>query len=151
MSEPTIGMVEAAYRSLGSGDIDEIAKHYHEDLRWLVPGEHALAGWYEGRAAFLELMERVAKLTGDSFTMDRIAVLTGDGFSADLCHNVAVRAGADADATSPYDRLDVEVFHLIRWRDGRIVEGRDGLFGNDLSAFNQFWSQLTRDGARIPA
>lgn len=148
MTGPTRERVEEAYRALASGQIDEIAKYYHEDLSWLVPGGHALAGWYRGRDAFLALMARTGKLTGGSFAMERRAVLVGDGFSADLCRNVGTRADARSGSTSPYDRLDIDAFHLLRWEDGRVVEGRDGLFGDDATLFSQFWSQLASDGSR---
>lgn len=150
MTEPTIEQVESAYAALASGDQAQIAEHYDEHLRWLVPGNHPLAGRYDGRDAFLGMMERAAKLTAGTFTMDREVILVGDGYSADLCRNRARRLGAADDSLSAYDRLDVAVFHLLRWSGGRIVEGRDGLFGDDATAFSQFWSQLLSDGSRSP-
>jgi ketosteroid isomerase-like protein len=151
MADVTKDMVEGAYRALATGSRDEIVRHYDEDVRWLVPGNHALAGWYEGIDAFLDLMSAAGKLTGGSFAMERLAILTGADCSADLCRNTGVRIGAPADAASPYDRLDAFVFHFMRWRDGRIVEGRDGLFGDDATAFNQFWSPLHDSGSRYLA
>lgn len=148
MSEPTRDLVRRAYQALASENSSEIAKYYHSDVRWLVPGNHPLAGWYEGRDAFLELMKQTRMLTGSSFRMERIALMTGDGFSADLCRNTGGRTGSQADSISPYERLDVSVLHLLAWQDGKIVEGRDALFGDDATSFSQFWSQLNRDGYR---
>jgi uncharacterized protein len=149
MTLPTGERVEEAHRALASGRLDEIARYYHEDLRWLVPGGHELAGWYRGRDALLSLMARAGKLTGGSFAMQRRAVLIGDGYSADLCRNTGTRADAPAGSVSPYDRLDMDVLHLLRWEDGRVVEGRDALFGDDATAFSQSWSQLASDGSRV--
>lgn len=142
-------LVAAAYQALASGDRGKIAAFYAEDLRWLVPGCHPLAGRYEGLDAFLAMMGRAHDLTGGTFDMVPLAVMTGDGCSSDVCRNTALRAGADPASTSPYDRLDAEVFHYLTWRDGRIAEGRDGLFGDDATAFSQFWSPLTGAGRRI--
>lgn len=149
MTEPTREQVQAAYRAMATGDRAEIVKHYHEDVRWLVPGNHRLAGWYEGLDAFLGLMAEAGKSSGGSFEMELLNVMTGEGCSADVCHNTARRAGTPADSESAYDRLDAPVFHFMRWSGGRIVEGRDGLFGDDATAFNQFWSPLSGGGTRI--
>ncbi|QES51087.1 hypothetical protein DEJ50_27875 [Streptomyces venezuelae] len=148
MTEVTRERVQAAYRALGSGDRDRILEYYAEDLRWLVPGNHPLAGWYESLDAFLELMGQTHKLTGGTFRMDLEAVLTGDNCSADVCRNVARRAGAGEAGASGHERMDYQVFHFMRWRDGRIVEGRDGLFGDTATAFSQFWAPFGPDGIR---
>ncbi|GGK63404.1 hypothetical protein Sme01_05530 [Sphaerisporangium melleum] len=149
MTKVTRERVEAAYRALGSGDRDKIVEYYAEDLRWLVPGNHPLAGWYESLDAFLDLMARAGKLTGGSFTMDREVIMVGDDCSADVCRNRGLRAGAPEDSRSPYERMDYMVFHFMRWRDGRIVEGHDGLFGDDATLFSQFWAPFAPDGTRI--
>lgn len=151
MAEVTKEMVAGAYRALSTGLRDEIAKHYDEGVRWLVPGNHPLAGWYEGLDAFLDLMARAGKLTGGSFAMARLAILTGEDCSADLCRNTGTRQGAAEGSASTYDRLDAYVVHFMRWRDGRIVEGRDGLFGDDATAFSQFWSPVDGSGSRYLA
>ncbi|WP_068929109.1 nuclear transport factor 2 family protein [Planobispora rosea] len=148
MTAVTPELVDAAYAALGSGDPAQVARYWHEDMRWCVPGNHQLAGWYEGRDAFLGFMERVGKLSGGSFSMERVAVLTGGDYSADVTHNVGRRAGATG-AASPYDSLDIDVVHVLRWSDGRVVEGRGAIFGDGTTRFNQFWSQLDAGGARI--
>lgn len=148
MTEVTRERVEAAYRALGSGDRARILEYYAEDLRWLVPGNHPLAGWYESLDAFLALMGRTGQLTGGSFRMEREVILVGDDCSADVCRNTALRAGAKEDSQSPYERMDYQVFHFMRWRDGRVIEGHDGLFGDDATAFSQFWAPFGPGGTR---
>jgi len=146
--KPTVEMVQSAYQALGSGSISRISEYYHPDLRWLVPGNHPLAGWHEGRDAFLDMMKLARTLTDGSFLMDMAVIMTGDGFSADLCRNTATRPGSAADSCSPYDRLDIDVLHLLKWRDGKVIEGRDALFGDEATNFSQFWSQLDSNGFR---
>ena len=148
MAEVTPDQVENAYRALHSGDRAEIARHYDEDVSWLVPGSHELAGWYHGLDAFLDMMTMARKLTGGTFTMEPLSVMTGEDCSADVCRNRCHRAGSATDSASPYDDYDGLVFHFAKWRDGRIVEGRDGLFGDDATAFNQFWTPMSANGQR---
>jgi hypothetical protein len=144
-------MVESAYGALATGDQDEIAKYWAEDMRWCVPGNHQLAGWWEGRTGFLDFMERVAKLSGGSFVMTPIAILLDDGWSADVTHNLGTRSTAPEGSLSSYDRLDIDVIHLLRWRDGKVIEGRGAIFGDGTTQFNQFWSQLAVDATRVEA
>jgi len=144
----TAERVGAAYEALASGDEARIDEYWDPDMRWLVPGNHVLAGWYESRDEFLNFMASTAKLSGDSFVMTPVTVLVNDEYSADVTHNEGLRAGAERNATSPYDRLAIDVIHLLRWRDGRVVEGRGAIFGDGTTQFNQFWSQVRPDGTR---
>jgi uncharacterized protein len=141
--------VEAAYVALATGNRDEIAKYWSEDMRWLVPGSHQLAGWWEGLDGFFEFMTNVGKLTDASFTMTRTAILTGGDWSADVSHNVGTRISAAPGSTSPYDTLDIQVIHLLQWRDGKVISGRGAIFGDGTAQFNQFWSQLDPSAIRV--
>ncbi|MEU3454710.1 nuclear transport factor 2 family protein [Micromonospora sp. NPDC006766] len=144
-------LVEAAYQALATGDRAEVAKYWAEDMRWLVPGNHQLAGWWEGLDGFFGFMEQVGKLSGGSFVMTRSAILLADEWSADVSHNVGARVTAKDGSTSPYDRLEIDVVHLLRWRDDKVIEGRGAIFGDGTTQFNQFWSQLATDATRVGA
>jgi ketosteroid isomerase-like protein len=141
--------VSDAYGALATGDRKKILKHWSEDLHWLVPGLHALAGWYVGLDAFLAFMAKTAELSGNSFRMDPITILTNEEYSADVTHNKGRRKGVSEDADSPYETLDISVIHLLKWRDGKVIEGRGAIFGDGTDRFNMFWSQLTADGHRL--
>lgn len=145
----TADLVRAAYAALGSGDEAQVDQYWDKDMHWLVPGLHALAGWYKGRDAFLGFMQKCGELSGGSFVMEQITILTNDEWSADVTHNRGRRAGAPEGDTSPYTTLDIHVIHLLRWRDGKVVEGRGAIFGDGTTRFNEFWSQLLPDGSRI--
>lgn len=146
---PTKEMVEAAYQALATGNRSEVEKYWAEDMRWLVPGTHQLAGWWEGLDGFFSFMEQVGKLSGGSFVMTRSAILLADGWSADLSYNVGSRVTARADSVSPYDKLEIDVIHLLQWRDGKVIEGRGAIFADGTTRFNQFWSQLAADATRV--
>jgi hypothetical protein len=141
-------LVEAAYQALATGDRTEVAKYWSEDMRWCVPGNHQLAGWWEGLDGFFNFMEQVGKLSGGSFVMTRSAILLSDDMSADVSYNVGNRVGTEG-SVSPYDHLEIDVVHLLRWRDGKVVEGRGAIFADGTTQFNQFWSQLATDAVRV--
>jgi ketosteroid isomerase-like protein len=147
MAPVTADRVGAAYDVLATGDRTRIAEYWAEDMRWLVPGNHQLAGWWEGLDGFLDFMTQVGKLSGGSFVMTRTAVLLAEDRSADVSHNVGELTGATG--TSPYERLEIDVVHLLQWRDGRVVEGRGAIFGDGTTRFNQYWSQVREDGTRV--
>jgi len=147
----TRDLVESAYQALATGDRKEVAKYWAEDMRWCVPGNHQLAGWWEGLDGFFSFMEQVGKLSGGSFVMTRSAILLTDNMSADVSFNIGDRTSAASGSKSTYDHLEIDVVHLLRWRDGKVVEGRGAIFGDGTTQFNQFWSQLAPDATRVGA
>jgi ketosteroid isomerase-like protein len=149
MSEVTTGvtteLVSRAYAALATGDRSQITEYWDEGLNWLVPGHHPLSGWYHGLDAFLGFMAKVGQLSGNSFRMDPITVLTNDEYSADVTHNTGQRAGGS------HKQLDIDVVHLLRWRDGRVTEGRGAIFGDGTNRFDEFWSPVDANGERLEA
>jgi uncharacterized protein len=142
MPNVTPELVEKAYVALASGDMEQIKKYWDEDMNWLVPGHNQLSGWYHGRDAFLGFMGNVGTLSANSFNMERVAIMTSDEYSADVTHNVGFRAGNEGTGTVPYQELDINVVHVLRWRNGRVIEGRGAIFGDGCSQYDQFWSPL---------
>ena len=145
----TAEQVEAAYRALETGDREAIGRYWAEDMRWIVPGNHQLAGAWEGLDGFLTFMGHVGKLSGGSFQMIRSAIMVSEDMSADVSHNEGSLVDA-SDAPTPYDHLVIDVVHVLRWQDGKVVEGRGAIFEDGTTRFNQFWSQVRQDGTRVP-
>lgn len=139
-------LVGQAYEALASGDRQRCTEYWAEDMVWLVPGHNPLSGRYEGLDAFLGFMARVGRYSANSFHMDAIAVMTSDEYSADVTHNVGYRAGFEQVGEAPYTKLDITVVHVLRWRDGKVIEGRAGIFGDGTNQYDQFWAPLTLDG-----
>ena len=133
-------LVGKAYEALGSGDSDRIAEYWAEDMVWIVPGHNPLSGVYTGRDAFLGFMGEVGKLSNNSFNMTAIAVMVSDEYSADVTHNVGYRAGHEGSGEVPYTKLDIDVVHVLRWRDGKVIEGRGAIFGDGTTEYDQFWA-----------
>ena len=130
----TAEQVAAAYAALATGQRDQIARHFAEDLRWLAPGHNQVSGWKNNLDEFIEFMATVGRLSDNSFRMDRAAVMTADNFSADVTRNTGYRAG------EPSRRLDIDVIHWLTWRDGKVIEGRGAIFGDGTAQYDAFWA-----------
>ena len=37
--------------------------------------------------------------------------------------------------------MDIEVVHVLRWRDGKVIAGRGAIFGDETTEYDQFWSR----------
>jgi len=144
-------LVVKAYEALMTGDVDKIGQYWAEDMIWLVPGHNRLSGWYHGRDAFISFMGEVGALSGGSFSMTRTTPITiGEDFSADITRNVGYRAGYDESSGEvPYTKLDIDVVHVLRWRDGKVIEGKGAIFGDGTTEYDQFWSPRGDGGERI--
>ncbi len=125
-----------AYAALASGDVKKISQYWAEDMVWQVPGHNELSGWYHSRDEFLAFMGRVGELSGNSFNMEPIAgkVLVTGNYSVDLTRNRGNRAG------QPEKTMDIEVAHVLRWRDGKVIAGKGAIFGDGTAEYDQFWS-----------
>jgi ketosteroid isomerase-like protein len=128
--------VQEAYAALASGDMNRIKDYWGEDMVWQVPGHNRLSGWYFGRDEFLAFMGNVGQLSGNSFNMENIAgqvIVTGE-YSADITRNRGNRA-EQKDKT-----MDIEVVHVLRWKDGKVIAGKGAIFGDGTTEYDQFWS-----------
>jgi uncharacterized protein len=111
-----------------------VAKYWDEDMVWLVPGHNPLSGWYHGLDAFLAFMAKVGELSGGSFNMQAITIMVNDEYSCDVTNNQGHRAGA------PDIKLNIDVAHVLRWRDGKVIAGKGGIFGDGTDQYDHFWS-----------
>lgn len=134
MTELTVDRVAEAYQALASGDREKIREVWADDMVWQVPGHNQLSGWYHGLDEFLGFMGQVGALSGNSFNMERISVLVTGDWSADITRNRGTRADSDK-------ALDIEVVHVLRWRDGKVIAGRGAIFGDGTTEYDQFWSR----------
>ena len=134
MAMITPEQVAAAYAALATGQREQIAQLWAEDMRWLVPGHNPLSGWKNNLDEFIAFMGTVGRLSDSSFRMDSIAVMAADNSSADVTRNTGNRAG------QPDRRLDIDVIHWLTWRDGKVIEGRGAIFGDGTAQYDEFWT-----------
>jgi ketosteroid isomerase-like protein len=130
----TQDQVAAAYAALATLDRPRMLEMWHEDMRWLVPGHNPLSGWKNNIDEFMEFMTAVGRLSDNSFRMDTVVVNVADDSSADVTHNTGYRAG------EPDRRLDIDVIHWMRWRDGKVFEARGAIFGDGTAQYDAFWT-----------
>jgi len=125
--------VKAAYAALGTLDEKIMEEYWDANMVWLVPGHNPLSGWYHGRTAFINFMKRVVELSGGSFKMEVITITTNEEYSTDVTNNQGSRAGA------PDVKLNIDVGHTLRWRNGKVIAGKGGIFGDGTDQYDHFW------------
>jgi ketosteroid isomerase-like protein len=134
-------MISAAYEALASGDMSRIKEYWDADIAWLIPGSNPLAGWHRGLNAFIDYMRQVGKLTNNNLKTQSMALMVGDGYSATMSKVVGYRAGYnEGNAQKPDTKLEVDLVQILRWRNGKIVEGRSAVFGEGSAEYDRFWS-----------
>jgi ketosteroid isomerase-like protein len=134
MAQLTPELVAQAYDALASGDREAIRKYWADDMIWLVPGHNPLSGLKRSLDEFLAFMTEVGRLSGNSFRMTREALMISQDASADVTRNIGNRAGDET------RKLDINVIHYLRWRDGKVIEGRGAIFGDGTAQYDAFWS-----------
>jgi ketosteroid isomerase-like protein len=128
----TADRVAAAYRALGSGDRSTIEEYWDPDVMWVAAGHSRVSGSYLGLDEFIGFLGAVGELTGNTLAMEFDGILVDGDMAVALTHNTASRAG------DPARQLDINEVHCLRWRDGRIIEGKGAMFGTGTSDFEQF-------------
>jgi uncharacterized protein len=132
MAEVTAELTDSAWAALATGDRAEIEKYWSQDLRWLVPGHNQLSGWKENLDEFLDFMRRVGELSDNSFNMQTVTTMVSDEYSANLTYNTGSRPDGR--------RLSIDVIHIFRWHDGKIVEAKGAIFGDGTAQYDEFWA-----------
>jgi phenylpyruvate tautomerase PptA (4-oxalocrotonate tautomerase family)/ketosteroid isomerase-like protein len=130
----TEARVDEAYAALASGDRSRIEEYFDPDMTWLVPGAAPVSGLKRGLDDFLKFMDTIGELSGNSFAMERRGLLITGDLSADITHNTGTRANDQK------RRLEIDVVHVLRWNEGKVVEARGAIFGNGTQQYTQFWS-----------
>jgi len=133
MPHVTAEHVNNAYKALSTGDRDLCAEFWSEDMVWQVPGHNQLSGWKYGLDEFLAFMKKVGALSGGSFHMTPITIMVNEEYSCDVTNNQGTSAG---DANK---KLNIDVAHVLRWRDGKVIAGRGGIFGDGTAQYDEFW------------
>ena len=134
MAHVTVEHVNNAYKALSTGDRGLCAEFWAEDMVWQVPGHNQLSGWKYGLDEFLAFMKKVGELSGGSFHMTPITIMVNDEYSTDVTNNQGNRANNQS------KKLNIDVAHTLRWRDGKVIAGRGGIFGDGTAQYDEFWS-----------
>jgi ketosteroid isomerase-like protein len=126
---PNVATFHSIYTAFTTGDIDTLATFFDKDVVWHTPGQHQLAGTYEGRdatfASFAEEFER----SGGSYGVDVRDVLANDEHIVAFLHATANREGR---------RLDQEYVIVFEMREGVVRAAWE--VWKDQPSVDDFWS-----------
>jgi ketosteroid isomerase-like protein len=105
------------------GDFEAIASLIAEDVVWHLPGEHPLAGDWEGRDQLLQLLAKLGPL---GFTIREHDVFANDAHVCALSYIGARRDGVE---------VETRVVSIFHYRDGRQTER--WFYPDDAVAWNR--------------
>ena len=63
-----------------------------------------------------------------------ITVMTNDDYSTDVTNNQGTRK------EDPGKKLNIDVAHVLRWKDGKVIAGKGGIMGDGTAQYDEFWS-----------
>ncbi len=107
------------------GDLDAIASLIAKDVVWHVPGDHPVAGDWDGRDRVLQLLARLRSL---GFTLREHDVFGDDDHVCALSYMGARREGLE---------VETRVVSIFHYRDGRQTER--WFYPDDVLAWNSIF------------
>ena len=128
MAQPDEDLVRAASAAFGRGDLGALRDQFFAaDIVWHIAGTGPLAGDYHGVAQVMELLAKVAELSGGTVRTELRDV-------SDDCTVVftAIRAGRAG------KQLQLNLVHIIRAENGKATE--IWTQSSDPAAAAEFWS-----------
>ena len=122
--------VRQAYLALNGNDFAALAKIFHQDAAWYIPGRSAVAGEVLGRDAVFARFTQYSRDTDGTFRMNLKKVLqSADGRVVAIHHDSGERNGK---------RLNAGCCTVFDFEDGLILEGSEHF--HDLYTWDEFWS-----------
>lgn len=111
--DTNLKLVEEGYAAFGRGDMETVTRLFHADMIWHALRLGELSGDKVGRDAVFAFFGKTMELTQGSFSVTSEEILASDTTAAVVCHSRARRNGRE---------LDDQQVHLLRIRDGQVVE-----------------------------
>lgn len=128
-AHPNLARFHLIYTAFTTGDMDTLAAFFDENVVWHSPGQHRLAGTYEGRAATFASFAEEFERSGGSYSVEVLTALANDEHIVALLHATADREGS---------RLDQDYVIVFQMRDGKVQAAWE--VWNDQSSVDEFWS-----------
>ncbi len=130
MAHPNEDLVRRGFEAYARGDLTaQLADLMSPDVVWHIPGRGPLAGNHAGLDAVAAHFARTARLSGGTHRVEIQDMLANDD-------HVVVLHSARAERGDK--KLDLNVVHLFRVRDGKVTEA--WTVQHDLYAWDDFWS-----------
>ncbi len=110
-------IVRSALDAFNGGDTETFLSHFSDDMRFWMVGTHGFSGAVESKAAFVELVGRVADGLSQMITLEIQNFLPAGEWVAVECRGKAVMKSGD-----PYDN---QYCMLFRVAGGKVVEFKE--------------------------
>lgn len=130
MSEhPKAATHRRTHEAFLKGDTRLINDLLAEDVVYHFLGNSSFAGDHTGREAVLAHLKKFVEIPGGTMRIEARDFLGGDDHSAAVYKVEMTRSGK---------ALDGELFEIMRWHDGHVIE--DWAFFGDQTAFDSFFA-----------
>jgi ketosteroid isomerase-like protein len=129
VEHPNLATFRSIYIAFTTGDMEALANFFDESVVWHSPGQHPLAGTYEGKdAAFASFAEEFER-SGGTYSVEVRDVLANDDHVVALLHATAEREGR---------RLDQDYAIVFHMRHGKVNAAWE--VWKDQRSVDEFWS-----------
>jgi ketosteroid isomerase-like protein len=133
MTHPNLELINQFFQAYGARDLPALRRVLAEDVRWVFPGRHPLAGAKIGVdevVAFFDAMGGV--MSNAKVKVEALVSGVSDTHVAEAQHMTTHREGEDV--------LNLEQYWCVLWTfaDGRIKEGRH--LASDQQAVDEFFN-----------
>jgi ketosteroid isomerase-like protein len=126
---PNLATFRSIHTAFTTGDMDSLATFFADDVAWHTPGQHPLAGTYEGKAATFASFAQEFERSDGTYSVDVREVVANDEHVVALIH-----ATADRDDK----RLDQDYVIVFHMRDGKVDAAWE--VWKDQASVDEFWS-----------
>ena len=130
MAHPNEELLRTYFKAAESGDLANLDQLFADNITAHIPGNHALAGDYQGKEAVFGFFGRLAERSGGTARLQLRNALADDWFTVALVE----AAGRVGDQTLDGERAVL----VLRVQDGRFVELWSHHY--DQQRMNRAWS-----------
>ena len=121
--------VRRGYELFNSGNLEDLAQIFADDVSWHTGGRGRMSGDKRGRDATFAYFGQLGQLSGGSFRAELHDVVANDEHVVGLHIDTGQREGRTLNVK------EALVFHL---RDGKVVEAWEHF--EDSQAWEEFWA-----------
>ena len=126
--DQNMAVVRRFYEGYAAGDLKKISQTLAEDVTWLIPGHHPLAGLKQGAEEIVAFFDRLGKA---NFQAEVLSLSASEGSVVDVHRGW----GEHGDS-----KLEINWVLYYRIRDGKIAEVQN--FAGDQHAADLFFWEV---------
>lgn len=129
MAHPNEKLLRRVYDAFAGQDMATLDEVFADDVAFHVPGDHPMAGDYQGKDELFGFFAKLGEKTGGTLRVDVKDVVANDDYAIGL-----VRVTAQRENRS----LEVDAAQIHRVEAGRITEAWPVPY--DVHAIEDFWA-----------